>query len=156
MGHRTTSPVGSTALLRPVGSLADRPNRGRSLSETLRIPVPVPVDSQQLRITVEDPAGGQTVVRLDGELDIATQSAFRDLTATLLPEGHVRLVVDLAGLTFLDSTGIGALIGLHRRVHELGGSLVLVGARDRINNLFTIVALDQVFDIRADRAAAGV
>lgn len=91
-----------------------------------------------------------TLIALRGELDLATQADFRARLIDLLVGGSVHLVLDLSGLTFLDSTGLGALIGIRRRAHALQGSLTLVCPTPAVMKLFTIVGLEKVFDIRDD------
>lgn len=91
-----------------------------------------------------------TLVTLRGELDLATQGEFRARLIDLLVSGRTDLVVDLSALTFLDSTGIGALIGIRRRAHALQGSLTLVCPTASVMKLFTIAGLEKVFDIRDD------
>lgn len=89
-----------------------------------------------------------TVVSLDGEIDLATQGDLRAVLNDLVVAGDVHLVLDLTGVSFLDSTGIGALIGTRRRVHAFQGSLTLVCPHETILKIFTITGLEKVFDIR--------
>jgi anti-anti-sigma factor len=113
----------------------------------------VHVVSDQLVTTVEH-HDSHTVLRLTGELDLATQGPFRAQAIDLLVAGHVHLVLELSELTFVDSTGLGAFIGLRRRAHALQGSLTLVCPADAVMKVFTIVGLEKVFDIRTDLESA--
>jgi anti-sigma B factor antagonist len=71
--------------------------------------------------------GGITVSRLVGELDAFNASEFR---AAMEPvTSSASLVIDLSGVSFVDSAGLGVLIGAVRRVHELGGAVVLASPR---------------------------
>lgn len=92
--------------------------------------------------------GDLTVVSPVGEIDLATQGELRSLLNDLVVAGDVHLVLDLSGVEFIDSTGIGALIGTRRRVHAFQGSLVLVCPDEAILKIFTITGLEKVFDIR--------
>jgi anti-sigma B factor antagonist len=68
--------------------------------------------------------------------------------------GDVDLVVDLTGVTFLDSTGLGALIGARRKTHAFKGSFALVCNDDQLLRLFQITGLDKVFEIHDSQDAA--
>ncbi|MGN6503499.1 MAG: STAS domain-containing protein [Pseudolysinimonas sp.] len=85
-----------------------------------------------------------TSVRLAGEIDTYTvpdlRRAFEKVTT------GQRVVVDLRGVTFLDSSGLGAIIGLHRRVVEDGGHLELVCTGMPLQ-LVRLMSLDQVIDV---------
>lgn len=89
---------------------------------------------------------GVTTVRLSGEIDTYTvpqvRGAFQKVPATT---GH-KVVVDLTDVTFLDSSGIGAIIGLHRRVADADGRLVLVCTGMPLQ-LVRLMSLDQVIDV---------
>ena len=88
------------------------------------------------------------VVRCSGEIDLATVPALRDRVSRLQVDGPSRLVIDLSGVTFIDSLGLGALIGAHKRARVLKGSLVVVPS-EAASRVFAATALDRVFDIRA-------
>ncbi|QNN54626.1 STAS domain-containing protein [Nocardioides mesophilus] len=104
-------------------------------------------ENDLLDIAVTD-HGDQTLVTLRGELDLATQGTFRTQVIDLLVSGSNRLVIDLSELDFLDSTGLGALIGIRRRAHALQGSMTLVCPTHAVMELFSIAGLEKVFDIR--------
>lgn len=106
-------------------------------------------ESDLLQIFVTEHAD-QTLVTLRGDLDLATQGLLRTCALDLLVAGRTNLVFDLSELTFMDSTGLGALIGIRRRAHGLKGSMVLVCPTSTVMDLFTITGLDKVFDIRPD------
>ena len=95
-----------------------------------------------------------TVVALSGELDLATQGELRTCLNDLIVAGHVNLVLDLSDCAFVDSTGLGALIGARRRVHAFQGSLTLVCPTEAVMKVFTITGLEKVFDIRDSMESA--
>ncbi len=68
-------------------------------------------------------ADGRVLVRALGEIDLATAGKVQSTIDELLDHGSATVVVDLQGVTFLDSSGIGALIGCHQRATELGSEL---------------------------------
>ena len=94
--------------------------------------------------------GGRTVIEVAGEIDVYTAPKLREKIAELVDEGVYDLVIDLERVEFLDSTGLGALIGGLKRVRNHDGSLSLVCTRERLLKLFRITGLNKVFDIHPD------
>jgi anti-sigma B factor antagonist len=97
--------------------------------------------------------GGVPVVSLSGEVDMATSPRLRDAlvqVATIHP--GQRIAVDLDGVAFLDSTGLGVLVGGLRRIVAAGGDLLLVCSTPRLLDLLTQCRLDRVFEIHASVA----
>ncbi|MEZ5126568.1 MAG: STAS domain-containing protein [Thermoleophilia bacterium] len=94
------------------------------------------------------------IVTLAGEVDIYTAPRFKEGMLELLDGGVHTLIVDLSGVTFIDSTALGVLIGGLRRVHDAGGSMALVVATPAVERVLSITGLDRVFAVYATRAAA--
>lgn len=101
--------------------------------------------------------GGWSVLGVAGEVDVATAPRLREQLIKLVNDQRFRVVVDLGGVDFIDSTGLGVLIGALKRVRTHGGDLALVCTEPRILKVFDITGLDQVFDIHdtVDTAVAG-
>ncbi len=94
------------------------------------------------------PAGDNcAVIRVTGEVDVHTAPELRERVVRLLAVGVVHLIVDLGHVVFLDSTGIGALVGALRRVRAHEGSLMLVTSSDQLLNIFDVTGLGDVFVI---------
>jgi anti-sigma B factor antagonist len=110
----------------------------------------------QLRTQVSE-ISGWTVVNLYGELDVATSPDFRALLIQLVNDGASRLVLDLDGVDFLDSTGLGTLISGLKRARTHGGDLRIVCTQTRIARLFEITGLDKAVPLlpTVDAAVAG-
>ncbi|HEX6389387.1 MAG TPA: STAS domain-containing protein [Solirubrobacteraceae bacterium] len=89
-----------------------------------------------------------TVVRPAGELDLATVGVLDDRLHELAAEGATALVVDLSGLTFIDSTGIKLLLGWQRLAIELGLSFELVPGRDAVRRTLAISGADTLLRFR--------
>jgi anti-sigma B factor antagonist len=87
------------------------------------------------------------VVRLGGELDVASAGAFRARMDQLLIEGVPMLVVDLTGLAFTDSSGLGALVRTHKRARVLQVPFVIVGGGGQPQDLFRTTGLSRVFRV---------
>ena len=100
------------------------------------------------------PVGEWTVVAVAGEVDVATAPRLREQTIDLIARGHHRVVIDLEAVDFLDSTGLGVLVGVLRRIRTAAGELRIVCATPRLLELFAITGLDGVFDVRATVADA--
>jgi anti-sigma B factor antagonist len=100
--------------------------------------------------------GDYTVLQPQGEIDFATGPQLKDAITESLVAGDVNLVVDLLKVDFIESTGLGALIGGRRRAHALKGSLSLVCTEDQMLKIFRITGLDKVFAIHdtLDQATA--
>jgi anti-sigma B factor antagonist len=103
--------------------------------------------------------GDRTVVHLGGEIDVYTAPLVREKLDEQIQAGRTDLVVDLTEVSFLDSTGLGVLVGRLKLARTRGGSMRLVGTDDRVLKVFSITGLDKVFEIHADvesALAAGV
>lgn len=98
--------------------------------------------------------GENTVVTVTGDVDLTSAGALRDGLDAQLRSGRRRLVVDLEGVTFLDSTGLGVLVALLRALRGGGGAVRLVCSNARILRLFSITSLDEVFVVHDTVAAA--
>ncbi|AEE44988.1 STAS domain-containing protein [Cellulomonas fimi] len=106
-----------------------------------------------MRVTSRD-VGARTVVQVDGEVDVSTADALRECVLQLLDRDRTDLVVDLGGVTFMDSTGLGVLVGTLKKARLLGGRLQLVISTERVEQLFRITALLPVFTVHASLEAA--
>ena len=101
--------------------------------------------------------GEHTVVVVGGEIDVYTAPKLRERIVDLVEGGSYNLVIDMERVEFLDSTGLGVLVGGLKRVRAHDGSLRLVCTQDRILKIFRITGLTKVFPIHdsvADAVAA--
>jgi anti-sigma B factor antagonist len=101
---------------------------------------------------------GWIVLSVQGEVDVATAPRLRERLIGLVAEGRRRIIVDLDGVEFLDSTGLGVLVGALKRVRTHDGELALVCNKARILKGFEITGLTRVFPIYPavdDAVAAG-
>lgn len=104
----------------------------------------------ELRVTVElGPADGWPIVRVAGEVDIQTSPALEDQLRSVVDQGHASVLVDLGEVTFLDSTGLSALIGGLRRCQAAGGELRLVSPRPNVRKVLEITGLTDAFHLEA-------
>jgi anti-sigma B factor antagonist len=94
------------------------------------------------------------VLEVAGEIDITTAPRFRARLIELIG-GSRSIVVDLHSVGFIDSTGLGVLIGARRRLGEVGGELSLVIPPGPIRDLFAVTDLEGIFTIRDSFPALG-
>ena len=104
-------------------------------------------------VTSKD-VGDRTVVDVSGEIDVYTASVLREQLANLVDAGRTDLVVDLTAVKFMDSTGLGVLVGVLKKVRAHDGRLQLVIDSERLLKVFRITALTQVFTIHETVSAA--
>ena len=106
-----------------------------------------------LTITTRE-AEGRTVVSVGGEIDVYTAPRLRDKITELVAAGTYDLVIDMEEVEFLDSTGLGVLVGGLKKVRAHDGSLQLVCNQDRLLKIFRITGLAKVFVIHDTAEAA--
>ena len=89
-----------------------------------------------------------TLISIDGEIDLYNARQLKEkVTQAAEHSESPNMIMDLKGVDYIDSTGLGILIGIKRRAAEKGGKLVLVLRSDRINKLFEITGLKNIFNI---------
>jgi len=99
---------------------------------------------------------GTTIVAVGGEIDVYTAPKLRDKITELVAGGVFTIVIDMESVEFLDSTGLGVLVGGLKKVRANDGSLELICTQDRLLKIFRITGLAKVFVIHdsADGALA--
>ncbi|MEZ5231282.1 MAG: STAS domain-containing protein [Acidimicrobiales bacterium] len=97
---------------------------------------------------------GVTIVRIYGEIDLATAPRLRADLQDLDRRGHHRLVLDLGFVDHLDSVGLGVLLGALRRARQAGGSATVTGLSAPVSRLFALLGLDTIFDATAEPGSA--
>ena len=95
-------------------------------------------------VTVEPQANGVAVVRLAGRLDLLSAADVKQRLLEAVDAGHARLVVDIGEVTFIDSSGLGALIGGLKAARLAGGGLCLVRPGEQARLILELTTLDRV------------
>lgn len=90
---------------------------------------------------------GFVVLSVKGEVDVATAPPLRQRLIALVDDGWKRIVVDLEGVDFLDSTGLGVLVSVLKRLRTNEGDLLLVCTRRQVLKVLEITGLTSVFSI---------
>jgi len=97
---------------------------------------------------------GVKVLNVSGpRLDAVNAPAFREITGAVIDSGHNRIILNLAEVLFIDSSGIGALVGLLKRT-GLFGDVVLTQLTPNVQKAFKLTRMDRIFSIFPDTAAA--
>ena len=107
-----------------------------------------------IKINVREAEGETYVVDLNGEIDVYTSPKVKDAIGDLIDKGHYNLVINLEKVRYIDSTGLGVLIGGLKRVREHGGTVNLVCTNPQIKKIFDITGLVKIFGIYDDEDAA--
>jgi anti-sigma B factor antagonist len=89
--------------------------------------------------------GEETLLRIEGALDAVTAPDIRPALDGLVSENRRQIVVDLSALRLIDSSGVGAIVALFKRVRANGGNVRVIGLRDQPLAIFKLLRLDRVF-----------
>jgi anti-sigma B factor antagonist len=103
---------------------------------------------------VEEQANSTQIIAATGELDAASAPMLSRSVGAAIDAGHEDLLLDLSGLSFLDSTGLGVLLGAKRRLARAGGRLQIVCAVPAVLRVFQSTRLDRDFTILPSREQA--
>ena len=98
--------------------------------------------------------GGHTIIEVGGEIDVYTAPKLRDKITELVSDGNYHIVIDMERVDFLDSTGLGVLVGGLKKVRAHDGSMRLICKQERLLKIFRITGLAKVFAIHESQADA--
>ena len=105
--------------------------------------------------TTQRPADGVAIISLDGRMTRNDGfGAVKTAVADLLAEGHTQLLIDMAGVSYMDSTGVGELVSAFITARNHDGKLKLLYPSHRLRELFEVAKLVTVFDMFDDEAEA--
>lgn len=88
--------------------------------------------------------GSETVVMLEGTLDAVTAPEFRTLADELVAENRKNVILDMSSLRLIDSSGVGVIVALFKRMRADGGQVRMVGLRDQPRAIFRLLRLDRI------------
>lgn len=97
-------------------------------------------------ITVSNEPRG-TVLRVAGEVDLRSSPALREKLLELVEQKPARVVLDLAGVSYLDSSGVGTIVEFKRKLDRTRGSVILAALQPRVRSVLEITKLDRFFTI---------
>lgn len=98
-----------------------------------------------------------TVIRIDGQLTVGNRQELKTAVQDALDRGGRKLLLDCTSTGYIDSSGLGALVTIARRVREAGADMRIAGLNEDLRSLFELTKLDTLFEIHPDteRALAG-
>jgi len=99
-------------------------------------------------------SGEISVLGLSGDVDVYTCSILRDAIIHSIDQGDQRMVINMANVNYIDSSGLGTLVGGLRRVKQNDGHLAISSATPRIRKVLKITGLNKVFTIFEDEDSA--
>jgi anti-sigma B factor antagonist len=91
--------------------------------------------------------GAKTILQVRGELDALSATELRPALDKIIADGRRDVQVDLSGLRLIDSSGVGALVSLYKRVRALGGDVEFIGVTGQPLVVFKLLRLDVVFEL---------
>ncbi len=91
--------------------------------------------------------GDDTVLTISGSLDALSTPELRPTIEALVAEKRPAVTVDLSDLRLIDSSGVGAIVSLYKRMKAVGGKVEVVGLKDQPLAIFRLLRLDRVFSI---------
>lgn len=102
----------------------------------------------------EEVVGSTQLLAVTGELDMTSSTELRRLVERALTAGRNCVVIDLDGVTHMDSSALAALITAHQLTHERGGRLALVISTEQLRRTLEVRGLDRLFTVKPDRESA--
>lgn len=96
-----------------------------------------------------DEKNKQAIMTLKGEIDIYTAPKLKEQLNELVGESKADVIVDLKGVTYMDSTGLGTFVSGLKHAKESDAKLKLIRANDRLIRLFQVTGLDSVIDVQS-------
>lgn len=106
-----------------------------------------PSSSMDLQLADRALGGGTHLIEVDGQVDLYSAPVLKERTLSVISGGAQRVVVDLTGVTFMDSTGLSVLVGARKRLREHDGALAIIAADNSVRRLLELTGLDQSFEI---------
>jgi anti-sigma B factor antagonist len=90
---------------------------------------------------------GVTIVQVEGQLIVGNRQELKALIQDALEQGERRFLIDCTNTGYIDSSGLGALVTISKKVREAGGELRLAALNDDLRSLFELTKLDALFQI---------
>ena len=90
----------------------------------------------------------KAIIRIEGEVDVSNASELRDALDTALADGVKEVEADFAEVAYIDSTGIGVLVGTAHRAQESGSVLVVANPQKNVERVFSLLGVDKDLNVR--------
>jgi anti-sigma B factor antagonist len=118
------------------------------------LPANIPAADGEFHVETQRVAPDMLIVEPRGQADLHTAPALREALSEAIESGGKVVVVDLSGVTFVDSMTLGVLLGAVKRLRQRGGELRIIVDDPHVRRVFEITLLDRVFDLFRDRSLA--
>jgi anti-sigma B factor antagonist len=92
-------------------------------------------------------ASGVAVLQVEGQLVVGNRQELKDLVQAAVERGDRRVLIDFSRTGYIDSSGLGALVSISKKIREAGGELRLSGLNEDLRSLFELTKLDTLFAI---------
>ncbi len=99
-------------------------------------------------------AAGVTVLTVEGQLIVGNRQELKDLVQQALDQGERKFLIDFSATGYIDSSGLGALVSISKKIREQGGELRLAELNEDLRSLFELTKLDTLFAISESQADA--
>ena len=96
---------------------------------------------------LDEVIGKATVLKLKGRLDSLSAENLKDRVKDCVKNGQICLVIDMAEIDFVDSSGLGSLVACLRSVKKLGGDIRIASLQDRVRAVFELIRLHHIFEV---------
>ncbi len=100
-----------------------------------------------MTFTVTNAPNGVLIVSVDGQLIVANRNELKDKVLKALEDGESKVVLDFLSTEYIDSSGLGVLVSVSKKIREAGGELRLAGLNEDLRMLFELTKLDTLFKI---------
>ena len=100
-----------------------------------------------MTFTVTNTPNGVIIVSVDGQLIVANRNELKDKVLKALETGESKFVLDFSSTEYIDSSGLGVLVSVSKKIREAGGELRLAGLNEDLRMLFELTKLDTLFKI---------
>jgi len=100
-----------------------------------------------VQIDLESRGQGLAVVNLQGRLDAAAAPTFKQQVVEAISQGNVRLALHIAHVSFMDSTGLGALVSALKAARKASGDISIIAPSAQVQKLLRLTAMDRVFKV---------
>src|SRR5512145_2406893 len=107
-----------------------------------------------MRFTLKKDKSGVVVVGVEGQLIVGNRQELKQKVLDALEEGSRKFVIDFSKTGYIDSSGLGVLVSLSKKIREQGGELRLANLNDDLKTLFELTKLDTLFQIADSRERA--
>jgi anti-sigma B factor antagonist len=96
----------------------------------------------------------ESVIELEGEIDLKEAPAIRSVVVPILEKKPSRLLFDMTGVSYIDSSGLAVLIEAYQQLSRHGGEVALCGLAKNVASVLKLARLDLIFTIHPDRESA--